>query len=47
MRADFKPVETMEYQVNNKLRLSALAFVLSLAFAASPAAAQTKIGMLS
>ena len=33
--------------MNNKLRLSALAFALSLAFAASPAAAQTKVGMLS
>ena len=33
--------------MNNKLRLSALACVLSSALAASPAAAQTKIGMLS
>ena len=33
--------------MNNKLRLSALAFALSSALAADPAAAQTKIGMLA
>ncbi len=33
--------------MKNPLRLSALAFALSSALAASPAAAQTKVGMLS